>query len=368
MRSLLFAVVLLALAPPGTATAAAASASPACAPTGGERVVARSVEAVVVRVAASRPRFVACVVASGARRGVPRGFARIGRLAGPYVVHAGRDGSEPALRLFDVATGESTVLEGVGVRIGEVVLDARGRVAWRAGADRLRALEPARTPRTVARGPSISGVRLRRGVLRWRQAGVARRRRLTDATCTPRGGARAVLTRPTVVVSQRTFRTTYPGDPEESSSVTPVWTCLVADGRRRLIGVGTSDFGSFSDLTAFTNAGSLLAYESRAYSKGQGSTDAVVVRDLRSQATVGALGALYDGVISLKGFDALGRTLAVTRTTRIGDLEEVVALSSAGERMVLDPAASGAITEAALAADGTATWRRAGAPRSVRVP
>ena len=198
-----------------------------------------------------------------------------------------------------------------------------------------------------------------------RQGGVAsfRTAALADAGCTgsrifsfPRGG-----------VIARTVYDTTPGDRFEDSSETRYWSCF--DGRRRSLGRGSSSFGEDSGLSGFRAQESILGYVRFSFSRAN-DQETVVVRDLRSSRVLGSLaGSVYDGSLELRALDPAGRALAVGKGgPPSAQTYELLTLTSAGRAEVLDPARVGEITAVALAPDGTATWRRAGEPRSARVP
>lgn len=352
---------------------AVADGPSSCGARGGERTLARTPELAVFRMRARGDRVaertVVCVEADGRRQRLFGERHRMVRAAGGYLIYTRRDGDRTLLELLDVPTDERTALSFTRIaRFADAVVDVRGRAAWTittpaASGVRLGVREPYARPRIADRARSITGVRLRNGVLRWRTTR-PKRLPLADATCAPRPGARVTMSTPEVVLTTRSTR--VGGDPAFATTTTDVWACLPTDGRQRLVASTAVGFGFATTADQFRVAGTYVGRVVGGGDRTGDLGDAAVVTDVRTGATVGVLDAAGREApqLDLLGLDATGRALAVSR---VDGRERLRALGSDRREQLLDEGPMGSITEASLGAEGSASWRRDGQPRSVQV-
>lgn len=315
-------------------------------------------------------RTVVCVEADGRRERLFGERHRMVRAAGGYLIYTRRDGDRTLLELLDVPTGERTALSFTRIaRFADAVVDVRGRAAWKmttpaASGVRLGVREPYSNPRIADRARRITGVRLRDGVLHWRTSR-PKRLPLADATCAPRPGARVTMSTPEVVLTARSTR--VGGDSLYATTTTEVWACLPADGRQRRIASTAVGFGFATSADQFRVAGTYVGRVVGGGDRAGDLGDAVVVTDVRTGVTVGVLDAgpgREAPQLDLLALDAAGRALVVSSAD---GRERLRALGTDGRERLLDEGPAGSITEASLGADGTASWRRDGQRRSVRV-
>jgi len=209
MRALVVATAVALSSAGLVALKAVADGPSSCGARGGERTLARTPELAVFRMRARvAERTVVCVEADGRRQRLFGERHRMVRAAGGYLIYTRRDGDRTLLELLDVPTGERTALSFTRIaRFADAVVDVRGRAAWKmatpaASGVRLGVREPYARPHIADRARSITGVRLREGVLRWRTTR-AKRLMLADATCAPRPRARMTILTPEVVLTAR---------------------------------------------------------------------------------------------------------------------------------------------------------------------